>query len=1015
MTDWNPKANELFLEAVEIRSAEQRQAFLDEKCGNDSELRTDVESLLAANKDAGSFLEQPAAAALATVDMPPLTERVGTIIGPYKLLQQIGEGGFGVVYLAEQQEPVRRNVALKIIKPGMDTREVIARFSAERQALALMDHPNIAHVLDAGATESGRPYFVMELVRGVPITEYCDQCNLTTRARLELFVSVCQAVQHAHQKGIIHRDIKPTNVLIAMQDGSPAAKIIDFGVAKAINQRLTEQTLLTGFAQMVGTPLYMSPEQAEMSPMDVDTRSDIYSLGVMLYELLTGTTPFERSSFKQASYDEIRRIIREEEPPRPSHRLSTMGIALSTIAEHRRTDPRRLSQQVRRDLDWIVMKALEKDRTLRYETASNLAADVERYLNDEAVEARPPSALYQFRKFARRNRAALTTAALLLVTVVAGLAVSNVLIAQERNAAQTAAERERDAKEEAEEQRAEAEKQRIKADRQKKLAQSKADEAKKQRERAEENLRQARAAVDRWLTRAADDLSNHPHTTKIRETLLTDALKFYQGFLQQKGDDPVIRRETAFAYLRYSYILGQLERHEERIEPARQAVAIFEKLALEFQDSAEHRKLLADAYSSLAGCYFFSYRTAEAVETDKKALPIYKQMARDFPTVVAYRRAAAGAHTHLGNKLQRDGKHKEAEKHFRQALLEWEQFHKDFPHLDRETDIIAHAHHWLGSLLLATKRLDEAETHLRRTLALRKKFAVKSPDLPYVRFALGHIQLYLGDVLVAKNEFEEAEQLFRSSMQIYDRLHGQFPARPEYKSKFLWSLGSLNETLLKMGRTQEWEELLVRNLAIRKATFLKEVDADPVRIYDLAWVQYNLGLLRHQRNQIPEAANLFREAFENFDRALAEKPDLARFQNGLRWVLLTCPLEQFRDLPRGLKLSKQLLQHDPTSADHWNGMGLAHYRTGNWKEAVEALKKSIDLSGGGDSFNFYTLAMAHWQLDQKEDAREWYQRALAHQDNPFGPDNPDLLNFRAEAEKLMGIEKQKPRPLQPSD
>src|SRR5262249_42449328 len=294
-------------------------------------------------------------------------------VGRYRVLEPIGEGGFGVVYMAEQQHPVRRKVALKIIKPGMDTRQVIARFEAERQALALMDHPNIAKVYDAGTTENGRPYFVMELVQGVPITDYCDRCNLTTHERLALFVTVCQAVQHAHQKGVIHRDIKPTNVLVAIQDGQPTPKIIDFGVAKALNQRLTEHTLMTAFAQMVGTPLYMSPEQAELSPLGVDTRSDIYSLGALLYELLTGTTPFDRDRLHAAAPDELRRIIREEEPPRPSARLSTLAAdRVATVAEHHRTEARRLRQVVSGELDWIVMKCLDKDRNRRYETPNSL-------------------------------------------------------------------------------------------------------------------------------------------------------------------------------------------------------------------------------------------------------------------------------------------------------------------------------------------------------------------------------------------------------------------------------------------------------------------------------------------------------------------------------------------------------------------------------------------------------------------------------------------------------------------
>ena len=361
------------------------------------------------------------------------------------------------MYLAEQERPVKRRVALKIIKPGMDTRQVIARFEAERQALALMDHPNIAKVFDAGTTDTGRPYFVMELVQGVPITEYCDQCNLTTRERLELFGTVCQAVQHAHQKGVIHRDIKPTNVLVAMQDGRPAPKIIDFGVAKAINQPLTEHAVMTAFAQIVGTPLYMSPEQAELSPLGVDTRSDIYSLGVLLYELLTGATPFDKDRLHSVPYDELRRIIREEEPPCPSARLSTLplvgrareaetanenGVDLATVAENRRTDARRLWQTVHGELDWIVMKALDKDRNRRYETASGLAADIRHFLSDEPVSALAPSRLYRTSKFVRRNRGPVIASATVLLALIAAVIGATIgLVSQSRQ--RSIAERQR--------------------------------------------------------------------------------------------------------------------------------------------------------------------------------------------------------------------------------------------------------------------------------------------------------------------------------------------------------------------------------------------------------------------------------------------------------------------------------------------------------------------------------------------------------------------------------------------
>jgi serine/threonine protein kinase len=400
------RAAQIFEAIVELPRAAERTAFLDAACGEDSQLRAEVEELLAHDNAAGSFLnvsEPPKQQA--TLD-DPISERPGTIIRDYKLLEPIGEGGFGVVFMAEQMHPVRRKVALKVLKPGMDTRQIVARFEAERQALALMDHPNIAHVFDGGETATGRPYFVMELVRGIPITTFCDQNRLPIHERLKLFIDVCQAVQHAHQKGIIHRDLKPTNVLITLHDGTPVVKVIDFGVAKATGQQLTEKTLFTNFAQMVGTPLYMSPEQAEMSGLDIDTRADIYALGVLLYELLTGTTPFDRMRMREAGYDEMRRIIREEDPPKPSTRVSTLAQAGTTLSMQRKTDPKKLSQLFRAELDWIVMKCLEKDRNRRYETANGLAMDLRRYLADEPVQACPPSTVYRLRKFAQVSDAA---------------------------------------------------------------------------------------------------------------------------------------------------------------------------------------------------------------------------------------------------------------------------------------------------------------------------------------------------------------------------------------------------------------------------------------------------------------------------------------------------------------------------------------------------------------------------------------------------------------------------------
>jgi serine/threonine protein kinase/tetratricopeptide (TPR) repeat protein len=423
MSEQTDRAKEVFLAAIEENAPEQWLAFLERAGAGDSSLRASVEKLLRAHAAIGTFQEAPRLDLTKTVERP-ITERLGSVIGSYKLLEQIGEGGFGMVFMAEQQEPIRRKVALKVLKPGMDTKQVIARFEVERQALALMDHPNIARVLDAGATESGRPYFVMELVRGIAITEFCDKNHLPPEARLKLFLDVCHAIQHAHHKGVIHRDIKPTNVLVTLHDGVPVVKVIDFGVAKATRHSLTERTLFTAFGQMVGTPAYMSPEQAEMSGLDVDTRSDVYALGVLLYELLTGTTPLEEKQLRDVGYAELQRLIREQEAPLPSTRLSSLGDTATVMAGKRGLDVKKLALLLAGDLDWAVMKALEKDRNRRYDTPGNFAEDISRYLRREAILARPTSAVYKLKKFAQRNRAAALMGTFIAGALLVGSAVA---------------------------------------------------------------------------------------------------------------------------------------------------------------------------------------------------------------------------------------------------------------------------------------------------------------------------------------------------------------------------------------------------------------------------------------------------------------------------------------------------------------------------------------------------------------------------------------------------------------
>jgi hypothetical protein len=468
MTDEPPDEESLFDAARLMAAGPERDAFLKTRCAGDETLRSRVAGLLAAGDKADDFFNETLCA------LPPLIDEAGTLqqsgmvsyadekagscIGRYRIVEKVGEGGCGVVYMAEQTHPVRRRVALKVIKLGMDTKSVITRFEAERQALAMMDHPNIARVLDAGATKAGRPYFVMELVSGLRITDYCDEHQLDTPQRLELFIQVCQAIQHAHQKGVIHRDIKPSNILVSLQDGIPVPKVIDFGIAKATETLLTDKTLLTAYWQILGTPAYMSPEQAEMTGLDMDTRSDIYSLGALLYELLTGKTPFDAEELLQSGIDEMRRTLRETDPPRPSRKLASLSSdELARTARHHHTDPHRLATKVSGDLDWVVMKALEKDRARRYETANGLALDVQRHLDNQPVLARPPTAFYQFQKLVRRNKAVFAAAAAVAITLLIGFAVSSRLYLLERKArerAVVAEQRQAELRKEAEEGRA---------------------------------------------------------------------------------------------------------------------------------------------------------------------------------------------------------------------------------------------------------------------------------------------------------------------------------------------------------------------------------------------------------------------------------------------------------------------------------------------------------------------------------------------------------------------------------
>ncbi|QDU23839.1 serine/threonine-protein kinase [Urbifossiella limnaea] len=604
----------LFAAAVAIGSSSERRAYLDRACAGNPALRQEIDELLAAHAVSNPLDHPPAdlarTGAYAADDGPPAAA-VGDRVGPYRLMEQIGEGGMGLVFVAEQTEPVRRKVALKVIKPGMDTRQVVARFEAERQALALMDHPHIARVLDAGATPEGRPYFVMELVRGLPITDYCDQQKLPPRERLALFVQVCQAVQHAHQKGVIHRDIKPSNVLVAPHDGVPVVKVIDFGVAKAVGQSLTDKTIYTRFAQMIGTPLYMSPEQAEVNQLDVDTRADVYALGVLLYELLTGTTPFDGDRFRKAAFDEIRRILREEDPPKPSTRLTSLGETLTGVSARRGTDPARLAGLVRGELDWIVMRCLEKDRNRRYDTAAGLAKDVQRYLIGDAVEACPPTLGYRVGKFLQKNKAAVRVGSAFVCMGLGAVAAGAYLAVQAKRAEAV-------------------------AERQRLVAEQRSQEAEAERAAAVLARNRAVAALRTSTDDVVEKLIGSKAALGAAERAYLDAaLARWQEFAATEGNGEQARSIRAEGFVQVAKLRYRLGQRAEAVEGYRAALAEYATLVADHPGTGDYRHKMADVHQMIAYRLFATARP-EADRHWETCHALLRGLTAEFPSAPEY-------------------------------------------------------------------------------------------------------------------------------------------------------------------------------------------------------------------------------------------------------------------------------------------------------------------------------------------------------------------------------------------
>jgi eukaryotic-like serine/threonine-protein kinase len=752
---------EIFLEALEKATPEARAAYLNEVCDGGVALRHGVEELLKEHFSNDNLLAGPAVEeerpGIAEV---PVEETPAQMIGRYKLLEKIGEGGFGEVWMAEQREPIKRRVAFKIIKPGMDSRQIVARFEAERQALAMMDHANIAKVFDAGRTDNGRPYFVMELVRGIKITEYCDQNELPTRERLDLFIKVCHAIQHAHQKGIIHRDIKPSNILVTLHDGVPVPKVIDFGIAKATQQQLTDKTVFTQFQQFIGTPAYISPEQAEMSGLDIDTRADIYSLGVLLYELLVGQTPFDAKEMIQGGLDALRQIIREKEPLRPSTKLNTLsGDARTTAGKHRQTDVGKLMHQLQGDLDWIVMRCLEKDRTRRYDTANGLAADVQHYLSDEPIVACPPSAGYRLRKFVRRNKGPVLAGGFVLLTLVVGI-IGTTLGLIEAGRQRLLVERQRN--ELAERNRA------------------------LQAAHEHEHLlnERARQAIETVMSETAiEQLTRQQELRPEQKDFLDKMIQYYAESAQEEAATEEERTRQARAYHRMGRLNQILGRSKDSENAYRRAVSLFQQLAADFPTRPEFRQELASSHNVLGVLLLATGRLTEAESAYIEGLAILKQLAADFPNRPEFRQALAGFHQNLGNLLHVARRLAEAESAQAEALAIRKQLAADFPAAPILRRALALSHNSLGWLFQDTKRLEKAESAFRDAVTLQKQAVADFPNQPEFRLELAKYTFNLGNVLRDTKRPKEAEAARAEALAIFNQLVAEFPNRPEFRQE----------------------------------------------------------------------------------------------------------------------------------------------------------------------------------------------------------------------------------------
>ncbi len=988
------RAKSLFMNASDRTDLAERAAYLERECGSDVEMRREVERLLAANAELDMLLEPPppgpvapgvnpetdslvpgvstvGSGVSATVDVPaaasPSTPRadgvtatftpgdsnatwtaapgdrsvggsieqgIGALIaGRYTLVGVIGEGGMGSVYLASQSTPVRREVALKLIKTGMDSRGVLARFDAERQALALMDHPNIARIYDGGVTSAGQPFFVMELVKGVPLAEYCDQKRLSVRARLELFVAVCQAVQHAHQKGIIHRDLKPGNVLVTEVDGRPTPKVIDFGVAKATEVKLTDLSF-SDVGAIVGTPAYMSPEQADPTSMDIDTRTDVYALGVMLYELLTGSPPIDAKQFQRGAVLEMLRMVREVEPPRPSTKLST-AEALPNIASNRSIDPAKLSKLLQGELDWVVMKALEKDRTRRYDTANGFARDIQRYLADEVVEARPPTRGYRLKKFVKRNKRQVVAASLVFLALVGGIIGTSIGLYQ--------ADRARDAE----------------------AAQRKI--AVHQKKMAEEREELAIDAVKKFRDAVANnpELKDNPALESLRRTLFKEPLSFFRALrisLQAEGDTrPEAMGRLADAAHDYAHITEEIGDREDSLRAHAESLAIWKRL------EKSHPNILA-VHVGLGSVYFCegkllgeTGRLAEAGKAYDSAVAIYEKLTAADPGQAYFQQQLALSQMRRGILFGDTGRPVEAMEAYESAASIIEKLIEasgtnpaDLPGYESD---LAGIYMNVGVLQGNTGRPEEASRSFGKAMPIWRRIAQGSPDDVEAQNNLGGIYLNIGGLQADTGKSAEALTSLESALSIWRKLADAHPTVTDFQNSLAvahMSIARLNEG----EEAIEWQEKAA-------ATWRKLTEDHPTIgdfhynlagvLTNMAGTQHNMATVMWANGDKAGALSLYEKARSNSEAALSEDGTNQLAQRNLanhNWDIGKLlketgkPAEALESFERALAIRKKFASEHPDDAgslkilaDYHNGVGLLEQSLGKPTEAMASFEQ----------------------------------------------------------------------------